>query len=905
MRLTKLKIKNFVSIVNATIDFTKFKDGVFIISGPTGSGKSSIFDAIHFALYGTPCNHNRGAIRKSLYSTYASEKDKAVVELQFSQDDKQYKITRTININGNTTVELLYPDKTVVTKIAEAGEAIEEITKLSASQFDQMVMLEQNNFSKFLLADSNERGYLLRGIFDTHIFSFMGDYFKNKVNELNRTIGDSLIREQTHLNGRTYEQVLSEYNTNEATWEDKKQYRDQLEAKLKDAREKLPIRYNYESQLTAYNQAQEQLARHIQKEPEVHRMEQVCRIGSRYIEAVAVENRINGIEQRKANAQQQIEVLKEQFNNLQEPTLSPEAQDLNKLVANRTVYTMAASLKTTAVTAEEDLKRAQEAYNQELRYTVEGFTALKDEYAQIDNLGLRRAEYERLSDEYELAEREAVKMRADLEEKKVRLITVNKELRTTAVAFLIKQLEPDDVCPVCNTPIKEHLEAPECVAADLSESGRLDAEIKQLEKQVQIFEAMPRPIWDDTDERPSSEFKALLRKKQKEIDTYYENMEKESRQHEALKTQMEVASKYLTETTNRWIEYAEQNSLNPDTPAEELEATLAHINDLIVLHDTQKEELKRFKEEKAKLQKDINLQEAEVARCDADVKRERDEIDGIWYGYIENKETVMEYSKNMDSYNRTISMYNQTLNVLKSAVKPECDITETYAQLQLLVNGADEELRQLTYQLASFCSTQDQLKAIIENVVSIREQTVEAKAKLIQYEYMSKLVNGENQSKISLENFVLHRQLEWILQNSNRFLQQLTNNQYQLKLSWERIGRKTAGLELSVLDTTNGSERPSHTFSGGELFLLSLSLSLGLMVSINTVFSNVGLETLFIDEGFGTLDHATLNRVLSLIHSLQSVNSIGIISHVQDLIEAIPQGLKVNKTFNGTQITQF
>lgn len=153
---------------------------------------------------------------------------------------------------------------------------------------------------------------------------------------------------------------------------------------------------------------------------------------------------------------------------------------------------------------------------------------------------------------------------------------------------------------------------------------------------------------------------------------------------------------------------------------------------------------------------------------------------------------------------------------------------------------------------------------------------------------------------------MLHRQLEWILQASNQYLNTLSAGQFELIVRWEAAsGRTQGGLEITITDRTTGSTRPAQTFSGGELFMLSLSLSLGLMTAIDSLFTTRDLNLLFVDEGFGTLDQECLSRTLMTLRDLRNIRMVGIISHVQDLIDTIPQGFKVEKTVTGTKITMF
>jgi len=905
MRLTTLKIKNFVSIVQANIDFTKFNDGVFIISGPTGSGKSSIFDAIHFALYGSPCNHNRSEVRKNLFSTYANEKDEARIELTFTQDSKEYQVVRTMNVNGNTTAKFTYPDKKTVTKIGEVNQAVEEVTRLSANQFDQMVMLEQNNFSKFLLANSNERGTLLRGVFDTHVFSFMGDYLKNKVSELKQKVSMEFAREQMVLGDRSLEQVQSEFNSNQSTIAEKRQRKEELEIKVNDAREKLPIRYNYEAQLTAYNQAQTDLAIQLQREPEIKRLQKICELGESLRKVEAAYRQVEGLTQQITGIEEQIEQKEADLSAIPEVVLTLSDKEVEKLGEQKEQLVLAKAAKINLEEAGQQLAEAEVAKESlQLTHSSTVLERMRTDLEEMYDTSRRRAEYEKRILDYEMSEEKVSQYKKDLGKLRSKLTRTQQDAKESAASFLRHGLCKDDTCPVCKQVIPEDLEGGNYKDITFGAVSKLEADIQVLEVKIADHASVPRPVWDDADVRPAIEYQAAMTKMKLDINRYEEELTAERQKAATAQANLVNAKSRFKETKMAWRQYA--NVAKDCETTEDIDRLVQGLENDIKQHAYELQQRSQRETYRAQVVAGIETLRKQAESITQQIATIKSQFSAESISkYLANRASVDDYINNGMGYTSTITTWKQGIEMLKSVVKPECDIAETYAQLQLLISGSEGELQDLTQKLSLFESTQTALKSIITDVLQIRERIEVCKTELENYEYVAKAITGDNSSKISLENFVLHRQLEWILQNSNRFLMQLTSSQYQLQLSWEKIGRKTAGLELSVVDLLTGTARPSHTFSGGELFLLSLSLSLGLMVSINTVFSTIGIEMLFIDEGFGTLDASTLNRVLELIHSLQSVTSIGIISHVQDLIETVPQGIRVSKGLTGTHIAQF
>ena len=900
MRIHNLKIDNFLSIVHADIDFRKFREGVFAISGPTGSGKSSIFDAIHFVLYGTPSNHNRNSVKKTLFSTYASDKDWLNVELQFEQSGKEYRILRSMNSSGNTAAKFWKPDGTVLTKLAEINDAVAEVITLDGKQFDQMVMLEQNNFSKFLLADSSERGSLLRSVFDTDVFQFMADYLKGKCNDMKKSIEENLSAERLYLAGRSLEQMQTEFATAAASIEGLKALKEELKQRVTTLQSQLTERVEYETKLQGWNQAQAQLAV-LDKDADriqylIEAQEDVVKygaIGPWLQECNAVQAQLTGLEEQLSKAQEELNTLtvnpvlpaSEQFS-----ALTQEQQDIqSRLFKLQQVEPW-----------ETEVKRLQSLLENTPKPDVnpEGTQAKREQLARDREV---RALYESFIENYNSRKAESDSCEARLPELETQLSEAQAKIQENAVALLLST--PSDTCPVCGKEYgDEHPESKHPVVEnpDWSRIGRLEVEVDKCKavcdsfhKDVENQEAPVCTVTDDCKTLDEMATKLTIQYTQ-EVET----MNGYCRQVEQLQVK-------LKEVTER-LKVARQGAAGITETIPELNQALSAVEEALAKAAEHQSIFNEYSTKKAVVEKtvhDLTKQVGELTARQEDLQSVYSLAAVDMYRIVKSK--IEYFSQNAQQYQQEIAEHQQKRALYSSVEEPSTSVDKPAVILQNELSGTSTELQEVGERVAGFQEKQAQLSTAIETVDELQRTRQKIIAELQDVEYTAKQVSGDNASKISLENFVLHRQLEWILQNSNKFLAQLTNNQYQLQLSWEGLGRKQGGLELTVLDLTNGTTRPSQTFSGGELFLLSLSLSIGLTVSINAVFSNVSLEMLFIDEGFGTLDSVTLNRVLALIHSLESVHSIGLISHVQDMIDSIPQGIKVEKTLTGSKLTQF
>lgn len=906
MRLLKIKIDNFLSIVQANIDFSKFKDGVFIISGPTGAGKSSIFDAIHFALYGTPSNHNRNVNRKSLISTYAKKDAWAEVTMSFKQGDDIYKINRCLYMGGSTATKLWLPDGRVLTKIRDVDNAIIQAIGLSSHQFDQMVMLEQNNFSKFLLADSTERGNLLRNVFDTGLFLYVQDYFKVKVDELRQKADTLLIKEQTLLNSSTLEQLEEDLSTKTSSFDDVSKKLEKLKKRLSQLQKKLPLRIQYEKEYVDYQNAQKRLAILKQQQSDIEAAKNLVNIISTYKDTHQCVSKIRELEHKVASIQSELTDISSKLTNL--PVVEPvDSSSLSKSVMEqsklRTLLNECAVLlrlqKEICTLEKEEI---------ECNSFVDNSIEIKE---QLDSCNRDLERFKNITQQWSRYN-EYINTHTRLISKKKELVQKLSECETTlkdkAISFLLHT--SDGNCPICNSPLDtDSLVVYEGIV-DFSGYDGLQAELAVIEHKIDNLTVVEKP----KEEMPEL---ALIKHTEDSLRLLEVRLKKALSEAQNNSNRKQIVSANINRCQQS-IQDKRQYLIDNlgELFSEDITVTSSNIQHRIELLSTtirsltdNQSKYETYLSKKQSYQSAINNCKANLIMCNDEVIKLKESTPYSLYDkYIDNgvDEIIETYFPRFQEFVSQINNYEFQEKMLSGVPKPTTDIEETVAELNRDIECLTISCNECVSQIATFNVECSRLETTIEQVKEIQEERAGMEDDLSSYTYMYECLNGKNKAKLTLEHFVLHRQLEWILQNSNRFLSELTNGQYQLKLAWEGMNnRKQGGLELSVLDTTNGTVRPSHTFSGGELFLLSLSLSIGLMVSINAVFSTVNLDMLFIDEGFGTLDNATLNRVLSLIHNLNSVQSIGIISHVQDLIETIPQGIKVEKTLYGSKVTQF
>ena len=454
------------------------------------------------------------------------------------------------------------------------------------------------------------------------------------------------------------------------------------------------------------------------------------------------------------------------------------------------------------------------------------------------------------------------------------------------------QICDEGTCPICGAAYvtDTHATAPKVSFDDFQ---RLQAEIIALESQIKSQAYLVMPVC--TVEQTSVEIRKELAELSKTLS------DDKKAQNEQL-TKKALVERDIEQHKKCLEQLAEFKNLDSRTLSIELETAEDAYKALKAEYDKYKQSETKANEIRTKLaswKQTIELKKTDAEKDGIPLDPETVK-DGVEY-----RIAVEDYERNQTKYIAETERFTAELERLSAVEEPEkvADITEL--ECQSMINKLNDSITELVRTIAGIDNAVDNDKKLIAEVEEIRAKKADLLPKHKECKYVYEQLSGKNSAKLSLENFVLHRQLEWILDTSNRYLAMLSNNQFVLNIKWESTGRSQGGLEISILDRMSGKERPAQTYSGGELFQLSLSLSLGLMSSINSLFGGLDIDMLYVDEGMGTLDNESLNRVLSTLNGLNNISTVGIITHVQEVIDTIPQGFIVDKGLQGTTIKQF
>lgn len=892
MKLRKLKIKNFISIKHAELDFEKLKPGVFLIYGPTGSGKTTILDAIHWCLYGCTLNQNRNRVSREIASDYSGPDDSPEVTLEFEQDLSEYRVVRAMNRKtGNTAIRFSTPDF-IYDKVRDANRAIEKVLGLTCHQFDQMVMLEQGNFSKFLLTDSRNRADLLRNVFDTEIFQSLELNLKGRVDKLKQRIESLSALELSYLNGELLTTIKDRCKMSQETIDKLKANKTSDEERLQARQKLLPILQEYERELRLFENAQAELAALQQRKPEIDTLIAKREAHAKYSALLKTISRLEQLAETEQHLTATINECNNQLAGLPEladnaAILRELADSISNLKNDLSAWQHLFELKSKIAEAKIDLSNAEAdipdliAKISKLKSNIDGWTRMKQLRFEYDTA---MAKWSSIKAEYDRKVAERTGMVASWDE-------LNERLPDYLRARLIQVSEPG-TCPVCGQPWHEDSDVHVDAVFDIDRYDELRTAI-----------AVNKAWLNEHAEEIKAEPQAPCSESMTDIQDKISSWESDLRQTESALSSRRMSVDYAK---RRLAEYEADNTKEPEHSVDELQKMLDDAEKRFADVENQQRAYTEIVQQKAALnarlehaQNDLNSVHKEQSEIECPPDAVKAEVKAL-------ESDIIDFETNMLSYSESISSWQSvyaTLSTVKAPTKPESELT---------VMQCNDDITRLTNSIQDLISeiatAENQLKndkELVEKIESIIKEREELTPKYKETQYVYNQISGKNASKLSLENFVLHRQLEWILNTSNQYLKTLSNNQFHLTIRWEGTGRSQGGLEISIADAVSGKARPAETFSGGELFILSLSLSLGLMSSIDSLFTGLDLGVLFIDEGFGTLDAECLNRVLSTLQQLKSIDCVGIISHVQELIESIPQGFAVTKGMSGTVIKPY
>ena len=906
MRPVRLTMSAFGPYAGKTeIDFEALgSQGLYLITGDTGAGKTTIFDAIVFALYGEASGDMRRA--DMFRSKYAKEDVPTYVEFVFDYREERCRVKRNPEYlrpkgkgSGLTVqraeAELFFTKgREPVTKSKEVTRAVTELIGLDRRQFVRIAMIAQGDFQKLLLAGTEERGDIFRQIFGTGLYRSLQEQLKaqtrakrNEYVELLRSVNqymDSIVcagdtpcsARMKELKREKFEGGIGEGAAllEELCGEDEGAVKE-LDAQIKDLEARLANENQLIGNMEKIRQQQEALAenerRLAQRQPEFALAEELyekargkgegCEKLALEIEALsdnlslvdALENSRREIE--KANARSQKLAFSEEALKEAQAKRKREREQIKDFETRMLVLAQQ--------------KRELEAKNQE-----------KERFL-IEDARRKRAEAELTEVQ---AEYRAAVIRKEALGSAYR--EMEREFLDAQAGMLAEGLRPGMPCPVCGSvhhpnpamvhekaPLKEELDKEKKLLAEAEgETVRLSEKAghlnERLKEQKEALEAMAGELLG---ERESSV--ALL---EEFLEKAFGKCEAELAKEEADKKRMEELEKEDEKDEEERGELKEAILKNREEIAglqvqERLLAERVQASDkgadtsLSEARKAMEEKIRSLREKKEALEEDLKQAEKRAADC----RREKEKL----MAAVETLKSQLALA----GEEKTLSLEEVTARKEKWQQEKE--------ELSLKRDGKNSAL---TANLELCRKVKERQK----DIAAVEETYVWMKA-------LSDTANGtlSGKRKIELETYIQMAWFESVLRRANLRLLIMSGGQYELKREEEGENRKEkAGLDICVIDHYNGSQRSVKTLSGGESFQASLALALGLSDEIQSYAGGIRMDSLFVDEGFGSLDEEALSQAMRALTRLtEGRRLVGIISHVAELKEKIDRKIIVTK----------
>jgi exonuclease SbcC len=993
MKPLYLSIKGFGPYLKAEIKEDDFKflteNKLFLISGEIGAGKTTIFDAIVYALYGESTIEGRNPA--DLISHFIKNKPNIIPEINFKffLDGKTYQIIRRPSFKGRAeNVSLWIENKLFSAKKEEIKAKIKELIGLDAKQFKKVFLIPQGEYRKILIAKKEERENLLETIFETFLFSNLEDFLKNKIKDLKELYQSLNEREEDFKkiaqvsNFEELKNKIEELERKQKVLENKlkfyilkkekieKEIKEiehilQLQREIKDLSEKFENLKSKEEEICIKKELLKKLKilkenlifyenfekikielknNHQKKKNLAKNLYQIEKI----LESLEIE--IKEVYQKE----KEIEKKKQELQTLKELEKRFEEKEILHKNLEKVVELFQKKAKELEIIKEKinTLKREIENTFEEKDQLNRAIILLKEKEIIIESLKAFE-EYEKLIPELKTTEKNVKELKAYYEN--LENLKRDLEIKNSA-QYLAKFLKEGEPCPVCGSifhphPIKtgnfieelkriekELLEKKEKLEKEEKRFFSLQAKIENLEKNLKNkdkeklnkdFENIEKELSNLPQkyfQNPTKNFDILseIEKKIKNLKTqlnYFENLEIKKREElenlkkeevairERLNIIEELTKNYSSQEFKSKIDYLEREIKEWENKRGELENNIRLLKEekiktqtqLINLEESIKKELQEYKKIIKKL---ISLKREGFLSSINDFKTQASTLSKI----EEIEEEISDFFNELERIKERLKEVKNNLEIYKKNWEPLTQKTleeeKLYSELELKKNEKrflEEALGNLNKDIGR---VEKDILHFQEILIAYEKLIKDKKSLEEEYPFLEALYNiiaGKNKKGVSFHSFVLSLFAQLILKRANLYFKEFSFGRYKF-IEDEVLQKKFI---LEVFDHYTGSKRETKTLSGGESFLATLSLALGTSDVILYLYRTRPFESLFIDEGFGSLDENTLEKVVNTLLNLahHSGRIIGIISHLKELKDKFPVVLEVYKNqFLGSYI---
>lgn len=917
------------------VDFTKFNgNGIFLITGDTGSGKTTIFDAICFALFGTASGSNRG--KNSFRSDFASDQVKTFVVLEFLHKGITYRIERNpsymrkkkrgegyTQVSGDAT--MMYIDE-VITGDKNVTDKCVEILGINAMQFKQISMIAQGEFLKLLLSKPGERADIFRRIFDTYIYKNISDCLKKRYLELKRKYEDFGVIINNLKNSVMFDEYIEidDFNVSDfLKLISKVMCKDEeLEDKLEEKKTKFLNRIQkitsdisnaslINSNFDKYDTCKKKLEIKLRDKSEIDNKKLLLaknrdimdKILPFYNEVVKIDNLIKDKEIELFKNKALSEKLNVSYNKLLDKykKLDLDRKKLDNLKLNLSELEKKIPLFLELDKLNSELLEKKNIYNllkiEELSKIIEKFDYIKiinDKYLKEKSKFIEiKNKYNELFNKYNLKYNNFISCQAGL---------------------IAKELKENCPCPVCgsvNHPCKAMIEGEYVTKEELdSLRDELDRCQDKLEKVSNDVSSLKRELEISNNEIDGIDIDEI----KETISEYRGNITKNVSVSEYNINDILMDISYIeasVDSKSSLINDGDTEKLVRDK-IKEIALEMERINKYI---DDINNEYEKVSKQKASIESIIKVQDNEIVDLKKSKILKNNEYVNSYknLGY-EKEDDYLDLKLDKDLYSKyedKVSNYDNEIVDLGSKIKALEDIINNNERIDIsdLVeekSTINNKLSEVELSLKNVNNKINNNKLVYNKLSSLYKKIEKLEEELAIVEDLSNTANGNirGKNKLEFEQYVQASYFDNVLVSANKRFSYMTDSRYLLsrKLEATKVSDKL-GLELEVIDNYTGKRREITSLSGGESFKASLSLALGMSDVIQSYSGGIVVETMFIDEGFGSLDSESLEAAMNAIIMLSSNDRlIGIISHVNELKDRIDKKIVVKKSSNGSKV---
>lgn len=1031
MRPIELKMQAFGPYRDLVqLDFTEFGNhSIFLVNGPTGSGKTTIFDAISYALF----NRASGESRETdmMKSDFATDENLSFVELTFEMKNKTYRVFRSPKQRGpgervkvrdyQSNVEF-YREEYYLANGMEANQQISELIGLNYDQFRQIVLLPQGEFRQLLISNSQDKEKIFRNIFGTQKIENFQQYLKEKRSEykkkyqvyetrLNQNLETINIKSIESLDEKKYKDLknaittqdyekvlelmewtlqkddesftqinkeLTQINKKERSYQElRKLLNEQIEL---DSKKKELSQQKEEIQEDKINLEMDKNARKLEKENkkliDIREEKSINKqkINRNIEQQQKLEKEIKNLEIKETNSNKNEKKLEKLRNNINSYDLElekfKEISDKKDSIKNTEIKktNLLKQLRNQEKNEKELIKRIQ--LKKDKINKVSYWREELEENRKAKDLLTKRIENKRENKIFLLEITELQKKLEKLnEENKFLYENYQKSVNEYRCAredyfdnlagILSRDLVENQACPVCGS--KKH----PSIASDTKNNFSKE-KLEQLEKNKEVNQLQY--------EKNEIEIEKTSEQIHEKISLIKKNNENQSVKRDILKKELAKLNDQLDnyeekkQETEKNILFLEKKIKNENNWREELERMQDELQEIRIsiseinkdysnrkikieeclnkINDIQKKltanseeeleenklsthkEIKEIEKTAKEIQESLNSVQNEKAGIKSRIKllieqdkkieenkgEQKKQLERLFKKYnlnsnfskliLDNEEStrlaekIKKYDKENDYTIRQLKQVNNKLKKYKNdTLKKEKNIEKYLLELnskkESLEIKRDEIIREIS-------SHENSYKEIKKNF----EESQELYLPFQMYSDLAEVANGSNKrtNYISFERYLLSIYFSEILNAANKRFVKMTNDRYKLvRRDRKTKGQGAEGLEIDVFDRYSGKKRSVKSLSGGETFKASLALALGLSDVIQSQKGGVEINTLFIDEGFGTLDTDSLEMAIETLMELQSSGRlIGVISHVEELKDRIPARILVESVREGS-----